>query len=230
MRLEFILLLLTISLSWSTARVRERVNDASSSTVRSIDEPDCAPSGKSLDNGKNIKRMQIFNQTGFDGKVHRIRIDSSEEDKPGIHAYGLPKKRFRDNGVIERIGENRIDNVPKSGRLVEAYGMPKNIVESNGFVERVLSSNADRYQLGTTSRNDNENVRIRRSVQTGTENKIEEKVASETEDMEAQDAKVFRPLFVYRQQVAARQRRKHARNVAHKNHVSQPCNYKSAIY
>lgn len=115
---------------------------------------------------------------------------------------------------------------------VEAYGMPKNIIESTGFIERVLSSNADRYQPATTSRND-ENVRIRRFVQAGTENKIEEKIASETEDMEAQDAKVFRPLFVYRQQVAARQRRKHARNVAHRNHrhVShQPCDYKPAIY
>lgn len=105
---------------------------------------------------------------------------------------------------------------------MEAYGIPKNNMETNGFIERLPFSSADRQLATLGSRH--ENIRVRRSLRTGSENKIEEKI-NETEDMEAQEGKVFRPLFVYRQQVAARERRKHARN-AHRNHrhaIRQPC-------
>lgn len=113
---------------------------------------------------------------------------------------------------------------------VEAYGIPKNNMETNGFIERLPLPSAGRQPVTLGSRR--ENVRVRRFVRTGSENKVEENIVSEAEDMEAQDAKVFRPLFVYRQQVAARERRKHARkharNAAHKNHwhaIHQPCNH-----
>ncbi|KYQ60709.1 hypothetical protein ALC60_00334, partial [Trachymyrmex zeteki] len=148
------------------------------------------------------KRVQIYNQIGLDGKVRRIHLDSNEEDKPGIRAYGLPKKHLQDNGIIERLqlGEDRIDSSLKSGRLVEAYGIPKNKMETNGFIERLSLSSTDHQAAKLDSRN--ENVRIRRSIRTGSENKVEKKVVSEAEDMQAQDSKVFRPLFVHRQQVA----------------------------
>lgn len=114
---------------------------------------------------------------------------------------------------------------------MEAYGIPKSNVETNGFIERLPLSSTGRQP--SKLRLENKSVRIRRSVRTGSENKIEEKVVSEAEDMEAQDAKVFRPLFVYRQQVAARERRKHARNVAHRNHrhaTHQPCHHRRVTY
>lgn len=107
------------SLSLSSARARQRTNVILNSTVLSIDQPDYAQSRKSPDDERYIKRIQIHNQIGLDGKVQRIHSDSDEEDKPGIRAYGLPKKYLQDNGVIERLhlGEDRTDNM-KSGRLV----------------------------------------------------------------------------------------------------------------
>lgn len=109
--------------------------------------------------------------------------------------------------------------------------MPKNKMDNNGFIERLPLSSTNRQSAKLES--ENESVRIRRSVRTGSENKVDEKVASEAEDMVAQDSKVFRPLFVYRQQVAARERRKHARNVAHKNHwhaTHRPCYHQRVTY
>lgn len=101
---------------------------------------------------------------------------------------------------------------------MEAYGIPKNNMENNGFIERLPLSSVNRQSVNNKLGSENEGIRIRKSVRTGSENEVEEKVVSEAEDMVAQDSKVFRPLFVYRQQVAARERRKHARNVAHRNH------------
>lgn len=114
---------------------------------------------------------------------------------------------------------------------VEAYGMPKDRVETNGFIERLPFAVADRQSVRLDERD--EAVRARRSVRGGTENKIEEKIASEAEDMVAQDSKVFRPLFVYRQQMAARQNRKHARKLAHRYHRHanhQSCDHRRSIY
>lgn len=96
--------------------------------------------------------------------------------------------------------------------------MPKDKVETNGFIERLpLVGIANRQSVRLGSNGEPE-VRARRSVRDGSENKVEEKVANEAEDMQAQDSKVFRPLFVYRQQVAARQKRKHSRNLTHRFH------------
>lgn len=106
----------------SSARVRQRTNVILNSTIRStrIDQPDYTQSRKSPDGEEDIKRVQIHNQIGLDGKVRRIHLDSDEEDKPGIRAYGLPKKHLQDNGIIERLhlGEDRIDDTSKNGRLV----------------------------------------------------------------------------------------------------------------
>lgn len=118
---------------------------------------------------------------------------------------------------------------------MEAYGLPKNKMETNGFIERLPLSNTN-GQVNNKLESENENIRIRKSVRTGSENEVEEKVVSEAEDMVAQDSKVFRPLFVYRQQVAAKERRKHARNVAHRNHRhattprQQPCYHRQVTY
>lgn len=104
----------------SAARVRQRTDVSLSSTVRNIGQFDRAQLRKSPDNEKYIKRVQILNQTGLDGKVQKIHTEESDEEgKPGIRAYGLPKKRLQNNGAIERvhIGESHIDD-SKNGRLV----------------------------------------------------------------------------------------------------------------
>ncbi|XP_072753866.1 uncharacterized protein [Anoplolepis gracilipes] len=226
MKLILTLFLLTVLVSLSTARIRQSTNVIPDSTVRSIDEPDCAPSKKSPNNSRRIQHVQIRNQTRLDDKVRRIHLDFNEENKPGIHVYGLPKKNLQDNGVIERVhlGEDQIDDVSRNGRMVEAYGLPKNNMESNGFIERLPVPSAGHKPVTLGSRS--ENIRVRRFADTGSENKIEEKLSNEAENMKAQDTKVFRPLFVYRQQIAARERRKHARNAVHKKYwhaIHQPC-------
>lgn len=119
---------------------------------------------------------------------------------------------------------------------MEAYGLPKDKMETNGFIERLPLSNTNRQSVNNNLGSENENIRIRKSVRMGSENKVEEKVVSEAEDMMAQDSKVFRPLFVYRQQIAAKEKRKHARNVAHRNHRHattsrhQPCYHRQVTY
>lgn len=106
-------------MSMSSARVRQRTNVILNSTVRSTYQPDYTRSRKSLDDERYIKRVQIHNQIGLDGEVRRIHSDE-EGDKPGIRAYGLPKKHLQDNGVIERLDlrESRMGDTSKSGRLV----------------------------------------------------------------------------------------------------------------
>jgi len=103
----------------SSARARQRTNVILNSTVQSIGQSVYTQSRKSPDDEKHIKRIQIYDQIGLDGKVQRIHSDSDVEDKPGIRAYGLPKKYLQDNGVIERLhfGEDHTDDL-KSGRLV----------------------------------------------------------------------------------------------------------------
>lgn len=51
------------------------------------------------------------------------------------------------------------------------------------------------------------NRRVRPRVTRSIEAEQPEASAKDTDDLEAQDAKVFRPLFVYRQQLAKRQNR-----------------------
>lgn len=46
------------------------------------------------------RRLHIENQHGFDGKVEKIHINS-EEDLPGIRAYGMPSTVLKNNGHIE---------------------------------------------------------------------------------------------------------------------------------
>ncbi|XP_015178860.1 PREDICTED: uncharacterized protein LOC107067671 [Polistes dominula] len=143
----------------------------------------------------NIKRPHIDRKTGFDGRVRKINVEPNENG-PGIRAYGLPRKHVEDNGLIERINlvESEInDDRSRNARVVEAYGMSKKQLDNNGEIERlpplVIAKNEEpkEHSFG----------RIPRSI--SEENK------GESNDLEAQNSKVFRPLFVYRQQVARKQ-------------------------
>ncbi|XP_076622937.1 uncharacterized protein LOC143342694 [Colletes latitarsis] len=153
----------------------------------------------------HTRRLHIENQTGFDGKVERIHINS-EEDLHGIRAYGMPKKILASNGRIDRMSqtddvEGKHDFGPRALRTIEAYGMSKEHLETNGEIERVPVSTNYQIRRGT-------GARVSRSIDLEPKQDIEEESwKGELEDLEAQDAKVFRPLFVYRQQLAKKQRR-----------------------
>ncbi|XP_043248365.1 uncharacterized protein LOC122395100 [Colletes gigas] len=153
----------------------------------------------------HTRRLHIENQTGFDGKVERIHINS-EEDLHGIRAYGMPKKILASNGRIDRMSqaddvEGMHDFGPRALRAVEAYGMSKEHLETNGEIERVPVPSSYQIRRGT-------GARVSRSIDLEPKQDIEEEsLNGELEDLEAQDAKVFRPLFVYRQQLAKKQHR-----------------------
>lgn len=76
---------------------------------------------------------------------------------------------------------------------IEAYGKMKERLEMNGSIERGQPSEIHQSR------------RKPRSIET--ETKQDGVKDDDLEDLEGQDAKVFRPLFVYRQQVARRKHR-----------------------
>ncbi|KAG7189828.1 hypothetical protein KM043_017487 [Ampulex compressa] len=167
-----------------------------------------------------IERLHIQNQTGFDGKVRRIRFDIDDtEERPGIRAYGLPKKRLGNNGYIRRI--SLTDDGSRSGRLIQAYGLPKERLETNGYIERMggLDVMKDNTPRSIPSR-------MTRSIPSEPKNEDVDQGGAGSEDLDAGESKVFRPLFVYRQQMAARQRRNQARNSIQNTHQhGKSCNH-----
>ncbi|KAK2585535.1 hypothetical protein KPH14_010177 [Odynerus spinipes] len=153
----------------------------------------------------NIKRLHIERHTGFDGKVRNIEIQPKEE-RPGIKAYGLPKKELDNNGLLEKIHleePQSTEVLTRNARVVEAYGMTKKRLENNGKIERMPP-----VAIAKTEELENDaSRRVARSIPKELEN--------EANDLEAQDAKVFRPLFVYRQQIAKRQKLNKRRDLAY---------------
>ncbi|XP_015589287.1 uncharacterized protein LOC107264954 isoform X2 [Cephus cinctus] len=97
----------------------------------------------------------------------------------------------------EKIQQNT-DGLRKI-RSIYAYGMPLKKLQNNGEIEREV--------LKMTPKNSPTPASISRITRS-----IPKAEANILEDLEAQEAKVFRPLFVYRQQVADRYRINRARN------------------
>ncbi|XP_047350873.1 uncharacterized protein LOC124949594 [Vespa velutina] len=196
--MQFLSILYTITiLAWSTA---EFLNDSPAHLETHIRSDNVKGGTRSLiryfNDEANFKRPYIDRRTGFDGKVRNINIGSNE-DISGIRAYGLPKKDLEDNGLIERINvadSERGDERSRNSRIVEAYGMSKKQLDDNGKIE-IMPPLA-------ILKNDEHNVDSLRRVSRS----ISEERKDELKDLETQDAKVFRPLFVYRQQVARRQK------------------------
>lgn len=149
-----------------------------------------------LDDEANIQRLHIEHQTGFDGKVRNIEIEPNQR-RAGVRAYGLQKKKLENNGLIEKIQmeESRTgEELLRNARVVEAYGMAKKQLENNGKIERMPP-------IAIVKTEEWKNDALRRN-----ERSIPKEEKNEANDLEAQDAKVFRPLFVYRQQMAKRQK------------------------
>ncbi|KOC63142.1 hypothetical protein WH47_02651, partial [Habropoda laboriosa] len=155
------------------------------------------------------RRVHIENQHGFDGKVEKIHINS-EEDLPGVRAYGLQKMNLANNGHIEKMTRKEvmegINDASRVARSIKVYGKSKENLHMNGEIVRVEPPIPSfRHQAPVNS-----HTRLTRSIETVPK---QDEPTNDLEDLEAQDAKVFRPLFVYRQQVAKRQHR--ARNQLH---------------
>ncbi|XP_033183578.2 uncharacterized protein LOC117153541 [Bombus vancouverensis nearcticus] len=192
------------------------LSDPTVSRLRTVgDIPDRLP--RKFRENSRTRRLHIENQHGFDGKVEKIHINS-EEDLPGIRAYGMQKKNLENNGYIEKKTQEEIikdiEDTSRVARTVEAYGKTKEHLEMNGYIERSNSQEPPAsYQIPSNQRS-----RITRSIEAETK---QDNLKNDPEDLEAQDAKIFRPLFVYRQQVARRQHRR-------RNHVhSLPVGWKS---
>ncbi|XP_031826141.1 uncharacterized protein LOC116424203 [Nomia melanderi] len=176
-------------------------SDSSDSSLESVEHGARLP--RKFRGNSRTRRLHIENQTtGFDGKVEKININS-EEDLAKIRAYALRNTKLRNNGHIRTMPQMNTEGDtefgPRVARAIEAYGKSKEHLETNGEIEEwrdqaLITRHPERRGVG---------LRVTRSIETGQP----EVSAKNTEDLEAQDAKVFRPLFVYRQQLAKRQNR-----------------------
>lgn len=107
-------------------------SDSTLSRLRNLED---VPARLSRIFGKNsrTRRLHIENQHGLDGKVERININS-EEDLPGIRAYGVQKKKLMNNGYIEKSIQREImKNVEDGSRVTRS--VRENIFE-NKFYRR----------------------------------------------------------------------------------------------
>lgn len=195
-----LLLFLISSVDLGTARSRQ--TDVSDSNLDV--EPPPARLPRRFQEVSRTRRVHIENQTNFDGKVDTIRINP-KEDIVGPQAYGIAKKYFESNGhvQVEKNAEKVNEYLPRVVRSIEAYGKTKEHLATNGEIERVQESPV---AMGHQTRTRSE-TRIARSIDETAKPEVAEVSRKDSGDLEAQDAKVFRPLFVYRQQMAKRQHR-----------------------
>ncbi|XP_076287067.1 uncharacterized protein LOC143212308 [Lasioglossum baleicum] len=206
------LLLLFLISSFDVGTARSRQSDPSDPTLEDIVHAS-ARLPKKFREDSRTRRVHIANQTNFDGKVEKIRINS-DEDFAGPQAYGMPNKYYPENNdripVEKNADREKIDYVQQRVvRAIEAYGKTKEHLETNGEIERVQESPV---AMGHQTIRRASESRIARSIDATAKPTAEVAEGSRkgSEDLEAQDAKVFRPLFVYRQQqVAKRQSRPH---------------------
>lgn len=130
-------------------------------------------------------QLEIERETGLDGKVRSIRLDNSA-NVSGVRVYGIPKNKEIDSRKMEKTdpkpvlrGDPRSNNAFNNSRL-------DNNDQVNGFIERIPIV-------------DKVKELSKRSI---------DKNYFELDDLETAEAKVFRPLFVYRQQVNRRKAQK----------------------
>lgn len=152
-----------------------------------------------------IERLQVDKNVKTSRRRFAIHKDSVRE--PSIQAYGLPKKMIESNGHIERVSVDRVSGLDgkvdkvhfRESPGIQAYGVTRRNQDSNGVIERIGSEKEG------TGKADRSVIRRSRSLDDGD-------VGNDLTDLEPQEAKVFRPLFVYRQQVADRHRLKARKN------------------
>lgn len=145
--------------------------------------------------------LHIDRETGLDGKVRSIRLDQADE-AAGVQAYGNPKNKIIDSRKVEKsepIPVLRGD--PRGGRFVDQPEQVRN--KQDGELERVPITKVDSTKESTTKPSETEQrskvVKLfKRSTQDVDKN----------QDLDVAEAKVFRPLFVYRQQMNRRKAQK----------------------
>lgn len=149
-----------------------------------------------------IRKLHIQRLSGFDGKTHVIQVaatsNRSDEDPSAITNNSSSIDQSNDVSAI--INRNR--------RLISAHGLPRKDVQSthNSKITRIpviIVNDDGEINKGLS--------RAQRSAAAA---------AAAVDDLQADESKVFRPLFVYRQQQANRQRINNARN-KNKNNVKK---------
>ncbi|XP_076169673.1 uncharacterized protein LOC143147873 [Ptiloglossa arizonensis] len=179
-------------------------SDSKESKLERVEHPPVRLSRKFFENS-HTRKLHIANQTGFDGKVEKIRINSNE-DHPGVLAHGVTKKNLTNDDHLERMQKEVHGKLASRAlRAIEVYGKSKEHLDNNGEIERVPSPVSARYRLRSDV-----GARVVRSIDAGPKQEVREgpvKDQEDLEDLEAEEGKVFRPLFVYRQQLAKRQHR-----------------------
>lgn len=198
------LLLLFLVSSFDVGTARSRRSDPSSDP--SLDDAEEREFPTKFRENSRTRRVHIANQTNFDGKVEKIRINS-DEDFAGPQAYGMARKYPENNGRIHVIknAERELGYLPRVVRAIEAYGKSKEHLQTNGEIERVQESPvAMSHQTIRASES-----RLARSIDATAKPEAAEGSRKDSEDLEAQDAKVFRPLFAYRQQQTKKRSRPH---------------------
>ena len=135
----------------------------------------------------HMKRLHLDQETGLDGKVRSVRFNSDpatniEPDDliPGVRAFGLPKNKLElepepDITILFKSRFADEDEEPKLGDPRSKPSIEAYQPKLNGIIERIPLTRATRS--------------------------IEKSYFNELNDLQADEAKVFRPLFVYRQQV-----------------------------
>ncbi|XP_044005210.1 uncharacterized protein LOC122850196 [Aphidius gifuensis] len=129
--------------------------------------------------------------------------------EPSIQAYGLPKKILSNNGNIERINLmthfpviNLSSDIPKSLKSSAKIRQGHPI-----FHSRMEHNNIQNKKLNRQARSIDENT-----------------------DLQAEESKVFRPLFVYRQQQARKQQFKNRKNKKYYGEKKKKFNKNNSYY
>ncbi|XP_076649237.1 uncharacterized protein LOC143357005 [Halictus rubicundus] len=217
------LLLLFLISSFDIGTASSRQLDPTDPILEDVEHAPARLPRKFSENSRTM-RVYIANQTNFDGKVEKIRINA-DEDFVGPQVYGMLKKYLENNGrvPVEKNADREVDSAPRVVRAIEAYGKSKEHLATNGDIERVQESPV---AVGHQTRRVSES-RIARSIDATAKPEVAEDSRKDSGDLEAQDAKVFRPLFVYRQQLAKRQ---HRGNYAYGYRTYRPNYYHQPYY
>ncbi|XP_033223558.1 uncharacterized protein LOC117177161 isoform X2 [Belonocnema kinseyi] len=148
---------------------------------------------KLKNSGVNFERLRLDQDSGLDGKVRSVRFNSGVEKDlepddliPGIRAFGIPR--------------NKLEAEPESDFKFLFESRFAEDVEEPGLGDPRSKPAIEAYKPKISGHIE----RVSRSKRSIKKNSI-----NEFDDLWAEEAKVFRPLFVYRQKVQKRVKNQH---------------------
>ena len=145
---------------------------------------------KVINSHHNVEKLPLDQETGLDRKGKSVRLNSKEEKDlepddlvPGIRAFGIPRNKLEaepepDFSILFESRFAEEENEPRLGDPRSKPAIEAYKPKISGHIERVPLTRAKRS--------------------------IEKNSINELDDLQAEEAKVFRPLFVYRQQIQRR--------------------------